>query len=273
MNERQRGKIPLQKLIDIICQVPDQPNIVVPAVSIQLDELRGSINHINEMATRNSTEIQSLKIKNKDLLETNIALNAEINLLKVHAQECKANRQPIVPPQREPNRLEEEIVQLKEEINSIQQYLRVNNLEVVGLPKKNDHESEETLLVNALNQLEGLDEIVRPEDIDISHPLPSNRKDNKQVHVVRFISRKTKFMILNAKKLEANKQFQFRGNDVYINEHLSKNNRSLFAEAQAKKKLLNYKYCWTRGGNIFLRKADESDVITITSSNDLNNLV
>ena len=118
-----------------------------------------------------------------------------------------------------------------------------------------------------------MEDIVRPEDIDISHPLPSNRKDNKKVHVVRFLSRKTKFMILNAKRKEENKEFKFRGNDVYINEHLSKNNRALFAEAQAKKKALKYKYCWTRGGSILLRKTDDANVITITSSDDLNKLV
>lgn len=278
MSERERSKIQIKRLLEIICQVPDLPNIDVPAVvSTQIDELRGSIRHINEMATRNSTELQSLKIQNEDLLKSNIALKAETDLLKIHARECKENRQPTVPLQRNNNddivRIDKEIAELKDELNSVQQYLRVNNLEVVGLPDANANESEEALLVNAFNQLQGMDEIVRPEDIDISHPLPSNRKDNKQVHVVRFISRKTKFMILNAKKQEENRQFKFRGNDVFINEHLSKNNRSLFAEAQAKKKLLKYKYCWTRAGSIFMRKTDDSEVVTITCRNELNDLV
>ena len=278
MSERERSKIQVKKLLDIICQVPDLTNSDVPmVVSTQFDELRGSIRIINEMATRNITELQSLKIQNADLLKSNAALNSEIDLLKIHARECKENRQQAVPPRHETNddivRIDKEIALLQDELNSVQQYLRVNNLEVVGLPDVNDGETEETLLVNAFNQLQGMDDIVRPEDIDVSHPLPSNRKDNKKVHVVRFISRKTKFMILNAKKQEENKQFKFRGNDVYINEHLSKNNRSLFAEAQAKKKLLNYKYCWTRAGSIFLRKTDDSEVKTITSRDELNKLV
>ena len=67
--------------------------------------------------------------------------------------------------------------------------------------------------------------------------------------------------------------FKFRNNDVYINEHLSKVNRAIFGAAQAKKKLLKYKYCWTRGGTVYMRKTDESDVITITKEKDLDDLV
>ena len=117
-----------------------------------------------------------------------------------------------------------------------------------------------------------MEDVVRPQDIDISHPLNSKRKDGKNVHVVRFVSRKTKNMILSAKKSDANKQLKFRNNDIYINEHLSKDNRSLFARSQEKKTQLNYKYCWTRGGSILMRKTDNSQSITITSDADLAKL-
>ena len=80
-------------------------------------------------------------------------------------------------------------------------------------------------------------------------------------------------MILAAKKRENNRQFKFRNCDIFINEHLSQTNRSLFAAALEKKTALNYKYCWTRGGSILMRKTDDSTVITISSQNDLNELV
>ena len=108
---------------------------------------------------------------------------------------------------------------------------------LLGLPAPNEGESEETLIINAFNGVVGLDDPVTPEDIDISHPLPSKQKDNKPVHVVRFVSRKTKSAILAAKKRDENKQFKFRNKDVFINEHLSKTNRELFALSQEKKKV------------------------------------
>ena len=284
MAKRDRSKITAEKLIELICQMSDPPT-VDEAISNQLAELRTSIQHINQKSSVNQTEIASLKIENaeyaKKNLEKNLLLSTRLDLLDVHAQECKQHREthPTVAPQppngnqAEIKRLHDQITELQREINSIQQYLRVNNLEVVGLPESNDGEYDETLLINALNELEGLDIPVRPEDIDISHPLKSNRKDNKPVHVVRFVSRKTKFQILAAKKREQNKQFKFRNNDVYINEHLSPQNRALFGAAQDKKRALNYKYCWTRGGTIHMRKTDESVVVKILSNDDLDNLV
>ena len=281
MAERERNKIPAKKLIELICQMTEPTNVQqdVPAMSTQMDELRQAIQHITQMATVNKTEISTLKIENSQHITKNAALKAEIDLLKVHARECLQHRQdnpPAPPPQPTQNaeieRLREDITAIQVEINDIQQYLRVNNLEVVGLPAPNDGESEEKLLLNALNELEGLEEPIRSEDIDISHPLNSKRKDGKNVHVVRFVHRKTKFSILAAKKRDQNKQFQFRQNDVYVNEHLSKQNRGLFAAAQDKKRALKYKYCWTRGGVVYLRKTDDSDVISISCIDDLNDL-
>ena len=277
MGDRERSKITAKILIELILQVPDP----VP-VRTELAELRASVEHITKIASVNQTEISALKTMNDDFKRSNVALQAEVTLLKVHAKECTTHRRQPAPQPHQPQvqisnddfeKLRTKVAEMEVELNSIQQYLRVNNLEIVGLPEPNNGESEETLLIHALNDLEGLTDHVTPEDIDISHPLPSKRKDGKSVHVVRFISRKTKAMILAAKKRDANKMFKFRNCDIFINEHLSKQNRSLFATAQERKKALQYKYCWTRGGTIHMRKTDDSTVVTISSDADLVNLV
>ena len=285
MEKSDRNRITAKKLIELIVSLPEPHQ---PCVETSLTELRTSIQVINEMASKNATLITSLTTKNDELVKSNAFLTAEVNLLKIHAQECKSHRdsqQPARPaqPTQQPavdetairdeiDKLKAEMNVLKDEINSIQQYLRVNNLEVVELPETNNGESEETLLVNALNQLNSLEFPVQPEDIDISHPLNSQRKDGKTGHVVQFISRKTKMMVQAAKKLETNKLFKFRNKDVYINEHLSKQNRSLFAKAQEKKGNMNYKYCWTRGGTVHMRKTDTSPPITIANESDFEKL-
>ena len=264
MQKRDRSKLTAEKLIELICQVPEpQPVGDIQTIANEMAEIRN-------LVALNKMEITTMKIEKTELIKKNASLTAEIELLKVHARECVQHRKENpTPPTLD---YAEEIEKLKDEVNSIQQYLRVNNLEIVGLPAPNNGESEETLIINALNELVGLDDPVGPEDIDISHPLPSKRKDNKPVHVVRFVSRKTKFAILAAKKRDENRQFKFRNNDVYINEHLSKSNRELFALTQDKKRTLNYKHCWTRGGSIFLRKTDDTDVITISKKSDFDTL-
>ena len=284
MDSRERlKKLDLKKLIELICSIPDDENIV----AAQLADLKATVENINKTSAVNSNEILALKAQNEEIVKKNAAMRIEIDLLKVHAQECvekEQNRDRNRPPPPSPalndidnlsaiKDLQKEIVAIQDEINNIQQYLRVNNLEIVGLPVPNEGESEETLLLNALNNLEGIDNPIRHEDIDISHPLNSNRKDGKPVHIVRFLSRKTKNMVLTAKKQEDNKQYKFRNKDIYINEHLSKQNRALFAAAQERKKNLNYKYCWTRSGVINMRKTDNSQIITISGTEDLTNLV
>ena len=78
--------------------------------------------------------------------------------------------------------------------------------------------------------------------------------------------------VLAAKKADENKQFKFRDQDVFINEHLSKVNRGLFALATEKKRALNYKFLWTKGGVVHLRKNDDTPIITITTEEDIENL-
>ena len=97
--------------------------------------------------------------------------------------------------------------------------------------------------------------------------------NGKNVYVVKFISRKTKANILTAKRTLNNRDFKFRGNDVFFNEHLSPTNRSLFATANDKKRTLGYKHLWTRGGTILMRKDDESEVFTIACEQDFANIV
>lgn len=139
----------------------------------------------------------------------------------------------------------------------------------MGLPQPEDNESEESVLIDALNSLDlGYD--IDFADIDISHPLPSKRRDNKSVSVVKFISRKSKFDILAAKKQKRN--FKYRNNDIFINEHLSPENRTLFALSSEKKKELNFKYLWTKNGVSFLRENDHSEIFSIKSHNDLLNI-
>ena len=261
MEPAERNKLKLKDLINLIVSAPlftydDDATIV--NMRTQITNLAAKFDAFSELAHKNQAEIVNLKTQNTALTRENHELKTDMANVK---EERRNNGN---------GDLEVRIVTLTKQINDIEQYLRINNLEIVGLPDPNEQagETDEKLIINAVNQLDGLSDVVRPEDIDISHPLKTQRRDNKNVHVVRFISRKKKADIL-----AANRNFKFRENDVFINEHLSPANRTLFASATGKKRELGYKFLWTRGGNIFMRKSDESAVISINCDDDLNNLV
>lgn len=256
MDRAERNKISAKKLIELIIAAPENDD-KIGSLENNLRAFKTVLDHVSNISAQNKVEIDALKAQNQQLNQENVQLRADINDLheKDEAKETSLN-------------------DLQSQVNEIEQYLRSNNIEIVGLPPPNIEagETDEDVIINACNSLVGIDEPIRHEDIDISHPLNSRRKDGKPVHVVRFVSRKKKFLVLSAKKKPDNRQFKFRTKDVYINEHLNKTNRSIFAAATERKKALNYKHLWTKNGVVNMRKTDESGIIVLNSLADLDKL-
>ena len=255
MDKADRKRIKASELIDWIVQFEEDATL--KSMQNDIATLIANFALLNATATKNQEEIAISKNKNNELQQ-------EVDTLKASAEGGNND-----------NTLADEIESLKKQLSEIDQYLRINNLEIVGLPEprhgegdQEEDETEEELILDALNTLHGLSAPIRPEDIDISHPLNTRRRDGKNVHVVKFISRKKKAEIFTKKKSETNKNYKFRGNNVFINEHLSPKNRSLFATANEKKRTLGFKHLWTRGGTVLMRKTDESPVFTITCEDD-----
>lgn len=255
MDKADRKRIKASELIDWIVQFEEDATL--KSMQNDIATLIANFALLNATATKNQEEIAISKNKNNELQQ-------EVDTLKASAEGGNND-----------NTLADEIESLKKQLSEIDQYLRINNLEIVGLPEprhgegdQEEDETEEELILDALNTLHGLSAPIRPEDIDISHPLNTRRRDGKNVHVVKFISRKKKAEIFTKKKSETNRNYKFRGNNVFINEHLSPKNRSLFATANEKKRTLGFKHLWTRGGTVLMRKTDESPVFTITCEDD-----
>ena len=268
MSDRERQKVTADELVRIILQIPDGTILLnrdekVASLEETVAKLATTIELVRKQSVENTAEIRT--VKDSTISLTNRTTTNE------EAIENILNDDNI-------ESLEKELFKVKSDINNIEQYLRINNIEVVGLPlvdDPNDRERDaknEKLLVDTLNTLDGLDRQLTVEDIDISHPVPSNRRDNKTVFIARLISRKRKNEIISAKKSQANHNFKFRNRDIFINEHLSPENRTLFAQASERKRLLNYKFLWTKNGVTHLRKEENSAIITIKCEKDLENL-
>ena len=69
------------------------------------------------------------------------------------------------------------------------------------------------------------------------------------------------------------RDFKYNNSIIYINEHLSPENRRLFAEASKKRKDLNFKFIWTNNGITYVRKEEGSPQIIIDSDEALGKLV
>ena len=65
-----------------------------------------------------------------------------------------------------------ELNSCNEHVNNIEQYLRINNIEIVGLTTE-ENDNEEDVILEVLNNLEDIN--ITSGDIDISHAICSKR--------------------------------------------------------------------------------------------------
>jgi len=118
-------------------------------------------------------------------------------------------------------------------------------------------------------------------DISTAHRVPHYPGTNNQrpkTIVARFISRDKRNALLAAarSKKGLNTDFfgfiNFNSASVFINEHLTQENKNLLWKAREACKVKNYKYCWVRDTKICVRKTDGSTVIHIKNENSLSKI-
>ena len=64
----------------------------------------------------------------------------------------------------------------------------------------------------------------------------------------------------------------FGDQDVYVNDHLTVENKKILSAAKIKKRDIGAKYVWILNGNIFLRKDDGIPAIKLTSLKQLKQI-
>ena len=183
MTVRDKKKLVIDDLITLIFSLDDKINQEDKDKEIQ--DLKNAIATKKEETVKNTAAI----------LEINsIQENHKVNDWTVPRQNDMTRQNEILA----------EIDKIKMEINEIQQYLRINNIEVVGIPEKVIIGNEEILLdtenslIDFFNNELNLN--IAAHDIDICHEIPSRRLDEKRVVVCKFISRKDKIDIKCKKK-------------------------------------------------------------------------
>lgn len=176
--------------------------------------------------------------------------------------------------------LQNEIKETKEtfdvQLDELQQYTRKECLEFHGVPvQKNENTTE---IVIGLGKLVNI--TLNESDISISHRLshppdaskPSNRPP---AIIAKFTNRSTRDKLYKARVgLKKYKSFPYDGMTyLYFNESLTKRRKLLWKATREKRAQNSYKYAWTNGGKIFVRKTDKAKALPITSIDDLDKMV
>lgn len=159
---------------------------------------------------------------------------------------------------------------LSHQVQELDQYSRLNNLEIRGVPQT---QGEDCLkIIQKIGDKIGSS--VKVEDIDAVHRV-STRDAGKRNLIVRFCSRakRTDFLRKARKARLTTGKLGFSGSNdtaIYVNEHLTPLNKKLFAMALEQKKQTRWLYLWTENCVIKARKNADGKVFRIRSESDLH---
>ncbi|XP_046662837.1 uncharacterized protein LOC124355723 [Homalodisca vitripennis] len=156
----------------------------------------------------------------------------------------------------------------------MEQYSRVNNIEISGLPATKDESGDD--LVKDVGAAIGVEVLVG--DISAAHRVPSFRKDRDPALVVQFVNRTkkeewiTKYRMKKPSLTAQQVNQRFPSQRVYINDHLSPENKQLLSKLKQKCREIGYTYAWCRDAKYFARKAPGDPVKEISNFEDIDKL-
>lgn len=195
-------------------------------------------------------------------------LRADLRTIKDKFQEVTELKTEIQQVLKLNQDLRAENAKLSHRIEELEQYQRSNNIEIKGIPL----EGEPLVVVKQIGEL--IKEEVSEADIDICHRVPTARHDEANI-IVRFVRRTKRNAFLNkAKKSRMDTitlGFQ-SSSKVFVNEHLTRYGKRLLGAAVERKKELRWRFVWTAGGKVFVRKDENSPAIRIASMEDIDKM-
>lgn len=225
---------------------------------IMIEKFKEQSNMINEFKASVefcSTKLDETLAKLKDLEAENVN---------------QAKR--IIELSKENNSLKNQIKIQNEDLMDIQQRMRINNIEINGVPEVPGESIPDILKTTA----GALSVSFNQEEVERAHRVPSRNKSGINPIVVRFLHYKTKLKWLEAfkttyrHKLEAHHIIPKSAapqTKVYINEHLSPANKKLFFEARSFARDNGFKFAWYNENKVMLKKDETSKTIRVTSEN------
>lgn len=208
-------------------------------ISAQYEDLRQLLN-------TTTLELKNVKDENKTLRDNLCSLDARVKILE-----------------------DENVKQ--------QQWVRLQNVEIIGVPENKDEDT--VAIVKKISEKIGVR--IEPSDVEFAHRVQPRRAVSAvraRPIIVRLRQRALKDQFIAAARKHrylSNHDVGIGGesNKIFINEHLTKDNKMLLTNCKQKAKELNYKFIWTKNCRIFIRKNESSPPIPILSIQDLAKIV
>lgn len=170
---------------------------------------------------------------------------------------------------------------MKDKLNAQEQSMLRNEIEVTGVIESPNENPHHTILM--MSSLTGVK--LSESDVDCVQRVGSRRSTSNSLPrplVVRFTRRAPRDQFLKAAKVRrlTTKDVGFDSapiNNIYVNERLTRANRLLFRDCRKQFKEAGFKFCWTNGGTIYVKKREGSgkgsETLVVKSNADINRIL
>ncbi|KAL0883351.1 hypothetical protein ABMA27_016758 [Loxostege sticticalis] len=176
----------------------------------------------------------------------------------------------------------ETISTLQYENNKNNQFSRINNVEISGVPLSSG-ENLVTIIQTICSKVgtpfdeRDVDTIQRVRRFEMNDGNNRSSTSRPPAIVVKFVRRMCKDKLLAAVRTRrglttADIGISGPSSNIYVSDHLTPQNKLLLRRAREMKSELQYSYLWIRDCKILMRKNDHSKVILIANESDLSKL-
>lgn len=164
-----------------------------------------------------------------------------------------------------------ELKAIKKDFDARDQRSRLNNVEIKGIP----FNKAENLFTIVEQLTKTVDYGFPKSQINYVTRIPTYNPKEKSI-IISFINRYIKEDFVAAarsKKISAcDLGFGENTQRIFVNDHLTPMNKKLLTKTKSIAKDKNYSYVWVKFGKIHVRKNDTSNMVIISTENDLNKI-
>jgi predicted RNase H-like nuclease (RuvC/YqgF family) len=235
---------------------------------------RTSKNRTNSSSNENldiQAAITQINNKLEILTEVNLKVSKFQDSLSEIYNELKCYKEKVENLEQVIKEKDNKIETLETRLMDIEQYSRINNVEIIGIGKQ-PNENLEGLFEKLCEKINV--QQITAEDIDTIHRLPS-KKGNEENIIVKFKGRKTRDRFLAQRKIRITNGDLLGNHDsrgIYIRENNSKEFRKMFWEIRETARARGYTYVWSRDGKIYVKKTEGDKVTRIRTKEHISSL-
>ncbi|CAH2084573.1 unnamed protein product [Euphydryas editha] len=238
---------------------------------------------ITSLMKSHGEELKKITAVIMDIKETNSSIEKSVEFLSEQNAELHKKIENL---QRESKKDKEYIALLEDRVEDLQRGYRKCNLEIKNVPKIDPKETKEDLInmVLCLSKTIGCD-ITKTDIKDIYRV--RGKKDAKNGNTPIIIE--TSSTILKSKILKHSKSYNNKNKQklcskhlglkkseevpIFVSEQLTSKAARIYFLARDLSKSRAYKFCWTSYGRVYVRKDEQSPVITIKSEAQVQKLL